>query len=87
MSELENYTVTIKRGMINLETSRNELISCVETPDGLTFRFKHGINFVVEDQNMSSVVKQKVCVADVNFKKGNIFFNLNDYANPVSLKL
>lgn len=83
----DNYKVIIKRAAINFETLRSELISSTETPDGITFTFKGGIIVMIEDQHMPSTVKQRVCVADVSFKKGNITFDLNNYANPVSLVL
>jgi len=79
------YTVTIQRGLVNFTVDRSELISSDETPDGITFKFKGGIIFSIEDQYMPSSIKQRVCVADVSFKKGNLLFNMNDYINPVTL--
>ena len=87
MEEIKNYTVTIKRGPINLVVDRSELISCTETPDGITFIFKLGIILSIDDMNMPSAVKQRVSLADTSFKKGNLIFNLNDYVNPVSLNM
>lgn len=79
--------VTIKRGMMNFESPRNQLISCTETPDGISFKFKEGLIVTVDDLNMPSSVKQRICIADTSFTKGSLIFNLNDYRTPVSLSL
>lgn len=83
----KTFNVIIKRGFLNLETPREELISVVETPDGLSFKFKGGTTIVIDDPNMPSEVKQRVCVSDTSFTKGSITFDLNNYASPVSLSL
>lgn len=84
----KNFIVSIKRGLLNLENiPRSELISCTETPDGVTFKFKAGTIIMIEDPHMTSAVKQRICLADTSFKKGSLSFNLNDYNNPVTVML
>ncbi len=86
MAEEEvKYNITIKRGSMEFTVARNEVISCLETPDGITFKIVGGIRIDIEDMNMPSSIKQRVCLADTTFKKGNLVVNLNDYINPVLL--
>ena len=84
MSDID-YKVTVQRGKIEFTVSRKEIVAVDETPDGLTIKFQGGIHLVVEDLHMPQDVKQRVAMADIGFKKGNLLFNLNDYINPVSL--
>lgn len=79
--------VTIKRGMLNFESPRNQLISCIETPDGMSFKFKDGVIITIDDPNMPSEVKQRICISDTSFTKGSLIFDLNNYRSPVSLNL
>jgi len=85
MDESQNYNLTIKRGLLEFTINRRQLISSDETADGITFKFKDGIILTVDDIHMPLDVKQRVCGADIGFKKGNLIFNLNDYRNPVLL--
>ena len=85
MAEEIDYTVTVKRGKVDFTISRKEIIAVDETPDGITLKFQGGIHIIIEDLHMPQNVKQRVAMADIGFKKGNLLFNLNDYVNPVSL--
>jgi hypothetical protein len=87
MAEEKDYNVNIKRGGMEANIPRNELISISETPDGLAFKFKYGSNIIVDDPNMPSEIKQKICIADTTFKKGNLIINLNDYRVPITVNL
>ena len=85
MSKEQDYKLTFKRGKIEFTINRKEIIAVDETPDGITLKFQGGINIVIEDLHMPQDVKQRVAMADIGFKKGNLLFNLNDYINPVML--
>jgi len=85
MAEEIDYTLTVRRGKIEFTVSRKEIIAVDETPDGITLKFQGGIHMVIEDLHMPQNVKQRVAMADIGFKKGNLLFNLNDYVNPVML--
>jgi hypothetical protein len=85
MAEEIDYKVTVQRGKINFTLSRKEIIAVDETPDGITLKFQGGISMVIDDMHMPQDVKQRVAMADIGFKKGNLLFNLNDYVTPVTL--
>jgi hypothetical protein len=81
----KEYNVVIKRGAMDVAIPRKDLISSIETPDGLTFKFKYGLNITIDDPGMSSAVKQQICIADITFKEGNLIIDLNNYNSPVSI--
>jgi len=85
MSEEKNYNLTVKRGKVDFTINRKEIMAIDETPDGITLKFQGGITIVIDDIHMPQDVKQRVAMADIGFKKGNLLFDLNDYRNPVSL--
>jgi hypothetical protein len=85
MAEEIDYKVTVIRGKVEFTVSRKEIVAVDETPDGITIKFQGGIHMVIEDLHMPQDVKQRVAMADIGFKKGNLLFNLNDYVTPVSL--
>jgi hypothetical protein len=85
MNEEIDYKVTVIRGKIEFTVSRKEIVTVDETPDGITLKFQGGVHISIEDLHMPQDVKQRVAMADIGFKKGNLLFNLNDYVNPVSL--
>lgn len=80
------YTVTIKRGSINISTDRTDLIVIDQTHDGIAFSFKYGIHIQVTDQFMPTETKDRIKAAD-SLPKGNIIFDLNNYNKPVHIVL
>ena len=84
---MSDFKIIISKGRLNFEFNRTDLALCIETPDGISFKFKENVTINIEDSFMPSSTKQKISLADTNFKNGNLHFNLNDYNNPVLVKL
>ena len=82
---MSEFKLTFKRGPLEFTSDRKDIMSVDETPDGITIKIQGGILLTVDDMHMPQDVKQRVAMADIGFKKGNLIFNLNDYRNPVML--
>lgn len=79
------FTVTIKRGDVNLVTDRTNLIAIDQMHDGIAFSFKYGIHIQITDQFMVSETKDLIKAADA-FTKGNVVFDLNNYKKPAYIE-
>lgn len=79
-------TVTIKKGLVQIEMNRDGLVNIDHTPDGIVFNFKD-CYFYVTDTNMTIPVKNLITTAYDGFKNGNVVIDLNNYIRPVSIKL
>jgi hypothetical protein len=80
------FTVTIKRGTMNLVVDRTELVQVDQTPDGVAFSLKNGVHILISDQQMPPETKELVRAANV-FPKGNVTFDLNNYKKPASVQM
>lgn len=83
MSESKDRKVEITKGTVKIVGGRKDLISVSETPDGMAFKFKGGINIVVIDDYMTNSVKKRIAGADLTFEDANLMVDLGNYRNPV----
>lgn len=79
------YTVTIKRGSVQIVMDKMDLIQIDQTYDGIAFSCKYGVHIVVTDQFMPSETKDMIKAAN-SFPKGNVVFDLNNYKKPTLIK-
>jgi len=84
--DVNQYTVTIKKGSLVFKVDRTDLVNIEHTSDGLVFNLKHQTYINITDQYMPLDVKQKVKSADA-IPNGNVTFDLNNYRNPVSVQI
>ncbi len=87
MNQSQQYEIKIKKGDHIFTIKRNKLITCNETPDGISFQFRDGIHLLYEDHNLPTHAKMKIKLTIDQLINGNIEINLNDYNNPISLKI
>ena len=76
--------VTIKKGNIETTLDRNDLVQIAETHDGVVFNFKQGLHLYLTDGDMPITTKNLIKAAD-GFPKGDLVFDLNNYAHPASI--
>ena len=74
--------IKIKNGKLNIEVDRSELVEVVETPDGVVFNFKGGVQICKNDQFMPSSIKQIIKNTADNFPEQNLIFELDNPQRP-----
>jgi len=74
--------ITIKVGDIKVEASRKDLIEVNETPDGVSFTFKGGIQILFTDPYMPSSAKQIVKNTADHMKEKRLIFELDNPRAP-----
>jgi len=74
--------ITIKVGNVKLEASRSDLIDVSETPDGVVFGFKGGVQFLFTDTYMPSSAKQIVKNTADNIHGKRLIFELDNPQAP-----
>lgn len=85
MSE-KAYTVTIKKGNLKLTVGRDDIVVINETPDGVVFEFREGLQLLNTDVSMPMDTKQRLKLNIDTMTKGNAEIDLLNYLNPVTLK-
>ncbi len=75
----------IKKGSMELSLDRSDFIGVDQTPDGVVFNFKLGIQLHVVDVQMPIYTKDLMKNTSDSFSGGNLIFNLTDYNRPVSV--
>ena len=75
--------ITIKVGNVKLEAGRNDLVSVDETPDGVSFMFKGGLQVLYMNPHMPSGVKQSVKTTADQIKEKKLVFELDNTRRPV----
>ena len=75
--------ITIKDGSLKLEVERKDLIEVSETPDGVIFNFKNGIQLHKIEQFMPSSTKQIIKNTADNYPDHNLIFELDNPKIPV----
>lgn len=78
MSEL-----LIKKGKFSLTIDKNELVEISETPDGVSFLFKNGIQVYYTDPYMPSEFKQIIKKSTDNFNSKRTIVDLDNRRNPI----
>jgi hypothetical protein len=74
--------ITIKVGNIVLNASNSDLVSVDETPDGVSFSFKGGLQLLFTDPYMPSSAKQIVKNTADNMGGKKMVFELDNPKRP-----
>jgi hypothetical protein len=82
MSDIE-----IKVGGVKVNCTENDLIDVSETPDGVVFNFKGGIQVNFMDPYMPSSAKQIVKNTADNMKGKKLVFELDNPKAPARVEL
>jgi hypothetical protein len=77
--------IIIKRQNFEVSVDRTELVSVAETPDGVVFDFKGGLQLLQYDQNMTSATKNLIKNSVDNFTVGNLLIELDNFKTPVKI--
>jgi len=83
MNDKKIETITIKKGEMKFTCNRDELIEVDQSPDGMMFSFKWGINMHYTDQYMALETKEQIKQAVNLLSGGNVIIDLNNYRKPV----
>ena len=78
-------TVLIKSETVEVRSNRSDLVEVEATPDGVVFKFKHGILLHMTDANMPIHTKDLMKNTHDGFSKGNLIFDLSQYNKPVTV--
>jgi len=74
--------IIIKDGSLKLEVDRKDLIEVSETPDGVVFNFKNGVQLHKTEQFMPSSTKQIIKNTADNYPDHNLIFELDNPKTP-----
>ena len=74
--------VTIKVGNVKVQSKRSDVVEVNETPDGVVFVFKGGLQVLFTDPYMPSSAKQIVKSAADNIKEKKLIFELDNPKRP-----
>lgn len=74
--------ITVKAGNVKLEASRADLVSVDETPDGVSFTFKGGLQLLYTNPYMPSSAKQIVKNTTDQIKEKKLIFELDNAKRP-----
>lgn len=75
----------IKKGSMELSLDRSDFIGVEQTPDGVVFNFKFGVQVYVVDIQMPIYTKDLMKNTADSFSGGNLIFDLSDYNKPVTV--
>ena len=74
--------ITVKAGNVKIEASRVDLISVDETPEGVSFSFKGGLQVMYTNPYMPSSAKQIVKNTADTIKEKRLIFELDNAKRP-----
>ena len=74
--------ITLKAGNVKVEASRNDLVSVDETPDGVSFQFKGGLQVLYTNPYMPTSAKQIVKNTADQIKEQKLIFELDNAKRP-----
>lgn len=74
--------ITIKAGNVKVEAARSDILEVNETPDGVVFAFKGGLQVMFTDPYMPSSAKQIVKSAADTIKEKKLIFELDNPKRP-----
>jgi hypothetical protein len=77
--------ITVKVGNVSLTASNNDLVSVDETPDGVSFSFKGGLQLLFTDPYMPSSAKQIIKNTADNMS-GKLVFELDNAKRPARVE-
>jgi hypothetical protein len=85
MAQEKKVKVIIKKGSMNLEIDRSELVEVSETHDGVAFNFKGGIQLYFTDQFMPQAMKELMKNTSNHFGNHKLIFDLDNQRTPVKV--
>ena len=74
--------ITVKVGKVKVEATRSDLMSVDETPDGVVFAFKGGIQIHYINPYMPSSAKQIIKNTADQIKEKRLIFELDNAKRP-----
>lgn len=74
--------VIIKKGTLNLEVDRSELVEVSETHDGIAFNFKGGLQLYFTDNFMPQHMKELIKNTSNHFPNQKLIFDLDNQQTP-----
>jgi len=77
--------ITLKAGNVKVEASRADLISVDETPDGVSFVFKGGMQILYMNPYMPSSAKQIIKNTADTVKEKKLIFELDNAKRPAMI--
>lgn len=77
--------ITLKAGEVKVEAARSDLISVDETPDGVSFTFKGGMQVLYTNPYMPSSAKQIVKNTADTVKEKRLIFELDNAKRPAMI--
>ena len=77
--------ITLKAGNVKVEASRSDLVSVDETPDGVSFSFKGGLQVMYTNPYMPSGAKQIVKNTADQVKEKKLIFELDNAKRPAMI--
>ena len=75
--------IVIKKGTMNLEIDRSELVQVEETPDGVAFDFKNGFQLLYNDQYMEPARKNIIKNTSNAYDGKKLVFDFDNKRHPV----
>jgi len=76
--------ITIKKGPgITMNIDRDQLVSVDQTPDGLIFKLKMGIDIMYTHMDMPLIIKEKIISSINSFDKTDLIVDLHNYNVPI----
>ena len=74
--------ITLKAGDVKVEAARKDMVSVDETPDGVAFTFKGGLQIVYTNPYMPSSAKQIIKNTADQVKEQRLIFELDNAKRP-----
>jgi hypothetical protein len=82
MAKEKNAKILIKKGSMNLEVDRSDLVEVSETHDGIAFNLKGGIQIYYTDNFMPQAMKEIIKNTSNHFTDKRIIFDLDNQRQP-----
>ncbi len=83
MAKEKTTKIIIKKGSMELEMNRSDLVEVSETHDGVAFNFKDGIQLYFTDQFMPQHMKELMKNTSNHFADKKLIFDLDNQRAPV----
>jgi hypothetical protein len=82
MRMADDAKVIIKKGSMNLEVKRSDLVEVNETHDGIVFNFKDGLSLYYTNNYMPQGMKEILKNTSNHFADKKIIFDLDNESKP-----
>jgi hypothetical protein len=87
MTKEKKYTLEINKGTLKITGDRRDLLGIIETPDGVVFNLKGGLDLHFNDLHMTIDTKARITTPDAKFPQATLIYNLDNYRAPVTVDL